>query len=162
MSCEGPRLSYLLRQTQLAIRQKLDKVLQDFGLTPAQYTALSIICAHPEGMFSAALARRLDVTPQSSNEIVASLEQLELIRRDEFAGHRRVLHLRLTAKGRALLARCEKSVDRFEADFFAALSPDEQAQCREMLMRIIRDTRESLTTEPASSDKRSRPQAEAG
>ena len=67
MSVEGPRLSYLLRQTQLANHQHLDRVLQEFGLTPSQYTVLGIVSDHPEGIFSAALARRLGVAPQSSN-----------------------------------------------------------------------------------------------
>ncbi len=142
MMQKAPRISYLLKQLQLANYQRLDNVLRDFGLTPSQYIVLWVVSDHQDGLFSAALARRLGVAPQSSNEIVASLESRELIRRVEDAGPRRVLRLRLTVKGRALLAKCEKAVDRFEADFFAALSSEEEQRLHDMLSRLVRDSRE--------------------
>lgn len=142
-----PRLSYLLRQVQLANRQQLEGGLRVFGLTPSQYMVLSIISDHHEGMFSAALARRLWITPQSSNEIVASLEKMELIRRVEDVGSRRVLRVGVTVKGRALLTKCEKAVDRFEQDFFGALTPDEESQFRELLILLARDVREKMVAD---------------
>lgn len=135
---KNPRSSYLLRQAQLANYQQLDKVVQAFGLTPSQYMVLGIISDHPDGIFSAALARRLGVAPQSSNEIVAELERLEFICRSEDAAHRRVLRLGLTAKGRTLLTKCEKAVDRFEREAFSALKPGELSQFRDMLARLTR------------------------
>jgi DNA-binding MarR family transcriptional regulator len=141
---KGARLSYLMRQAQLALSQQLAEVLQAFGLTPSQYMVLSIVNEHPEGIFSAALARRLGVAPQSSNEIIAGLERLELVRRDEDPGYRRVL--RVTTKGASLLAKCEKQVDRFETEFYGALSATEQSQFRRLLTAIIRDHREKLAT----------------
>ena len=137
-----PRLSYLLRQAQLENRQQLDVVLRVFGLTPAQYMLLNIISDYRDGVFSAELARRLWITPQSSNEIVSSLEKLDLIRRVENSGQRRVLRVGVTVKGRAVLAKCEKSVDRFEAEFFGSLSTVEASELRDMLIGIVRANRE--------------------
>jgi DNA-binding MarR family transcriptional regulator len=144
---KGARLSYLLRQTQVALAQRLSEVLQEFGVTPSQYTVLSIINEHREGIFSAALARRLGVAPQSSNEIVASLERMDLIRRDEDPGYRRILRVGLTAKGVALLNKCDKHVDRFEQRFYGGLSAAEQALLRKMLTTVLRDTREKIATD---------------
>ena len=141
------RLSYLLRQTQVAVGQQLGDVLQEFGLTPSQYTVLSIINEHPDGMFSAALARRLGVAPQSSNEVVASLERLDLIRRDEDPGYRRILRVGLTAKGTALLAKCDKLVDRFEQRFYGGLSAAEQALLRKMLAALLREARTKIAAD---------------
>jgi len=141
---KGARLSYLMRQAQLALSQQLTEVLQAFGLTPSQYMVLSIVNEHPEGIFSAALARRLGVTPQSSNEIIAGLERMELVGRDEDPSYRRVL--RVTAKGAALLGKCEKQVDRFETEFYGALSATEQSQFRRFLTAILRSNREKLAT----------------
>jgi DNA-binding MarR family transcriptional regulator len=143
----GARLSYLLRQAQVALSQQLTQVVQEFGLPPSQYTVLSIIKEHEAGIFSAALARRLGVAPQSSNEIIAGLERMELIGRDEDVGHRRVLRLRLTPKGGALLNKCEKRVDRFEQQFYGGLSAAEQALLRKMLVTVIHDSREKVATE---------------
>lgn len=142
---KGPRSSYLLRQVQLANYQQLDRVVQEFGLTPSQYTVLGIINEHPEGIFSAALARRLGVTPQSGYELLAGLERRGLIRRSEDATSRRVLMAGLTPKGAALLAKCEKAVERFERRFFQALSAEEIDTLRGMLERLARDNREKAS-----------------
>ena len=82
------RLSYLVRQAQLATYQRLDRALRGFGLTPAQYTVLAILSRRGESLSSAALSRRLGVSPQSANEIVASLNALGLVRRTEGAENR--------------------------------------------------------------------------
>lgn len=135
-----PRSSYLLRQAQLANYRELDKVLREFGLTPAQYMVMGIIDDHPEGIFSAALARRLGVAAQSGYELVAGLERRGLIRRAENVAARRVLMAGLTPKGAALLERCERVVERFELRFFSLLSSDEMAQLRALLARLMRET----------------------
>lgn len=144
---KGARLSYLLRQVQVALGQQLGEVLQEFGLTPSQYTVLSIVNEHQEGISSAALARRLGVAPQSSNELVASLERLDLIRRDEDPGFRRVLRAGLSAKGAALLAKCDKQIDRFEQRFYGGLSATEQTQLRKALVTLIRNSREKAASD---------------
>lgn len=139
---KGARLSYLLRQAQLANRQELDAIVQAFGLTPSQYMVLGIIEEHREGISSAMLARRLGVTPQSSYEMVAELERHGLIRRSEEGGARRILKTCLTSKGTALLRRCDKEVASFEERFFARLLPNEIEMLRGLLTRIVRDNRE--------------------
>jgi DNA-binding MarR family transcriptional regulator len=144
---KAARLSYLLRQAQLALSQQLTEVVQAFGLTPSQYSVLSIINEHQEGIFSAALARRLGVAPQSSNELVAGLERMDLIRRDEDPGYKRILRVGLTPKGLAVLNKCDKQVDRFEQKFYGGLSAAEQALFRRLLIRIVRESREKVAAE---------------
>jgi DNA-binding MarR family transcriptional regulator len=134
-----PRSSYLLRQAQLANYRELDKILREFGLTPSQYMVMGIIDEHPEGIFSAALARRLGVAPQSGYELVAGLERRGLIRREADVAARRVLMACLTPKGAALLEKCEGAVERFERRYFALLSPAELAQLRALLVRLMRE-----------------------
>jgi DNA-binding MarR family transcriptional regulator len=131
------RLSYLVRQTQLATYQQLDQALRGFGLTPTQYTSLAILSHRSESLSSAGLARRLGVTPQSANEIVATLGAQQLVRRAEDAADRRAHQLQLTPKGRALLARCDAQVDRFEHAFFGALSAPERDVLRQILIKVI-------------------------
>lgn len=143
----APRLSYLLRQAQLANFQQLDLVVETFGLTPAQYIVLSVVKEHREGVSSATLARRLGVAPQSSHEIVAGLERRHLIQRGEEAASRRGLKVTLTSAGAALLQRCEKAVDSFERRFFASFSSQEQAKLRQLLERLIRDNRERAASD---------------
>jgi DNA-binding MarR family transcriptional regulator len=142
-----PRSSYLLRQAQLANYRQLDKILREFGLTPSQYMVMGIIDDHPEGIFSAALARRLGVAPQSGYEIIAGLERRGLIRRAEDVTARRVLMACLTPKGAALVEKCERAAERFERRFFSALSPAELVQLRALLARLMREPL-PVTSEP--------------
>ena len=130
------RLSYLVRQAQLATYQQLDQALRGFGLTPTQYTVLAILSRRGESLSSAALARRLGVAPQSANEIVATLGARQLVRRTD-AENRRTRRLQLTPKGRNLLAQCDAEVDRFEQAFFGALTAPEREVLRKLLVRVI-------------------------
>src|ERR1700730_1147124 len=116
------RLSYLVRQAQLATYQQLDQALRAFGLTPAQYTALAILSRRGESLSSAELARRLRLTPQSANAVVGTLDPQQLVRRSEEGENRGARALQLTPKGRALRARCDAEVVRFERAFFGELS----------------------------------------
>jgi DNA-binding MarR family transcriptional regulator len=147
MMLKNALLSYLLRQAQLANYQQLDEIVQEFGMTPSQYMVLGIVREHRTGVSSAALAKRLGVAPQSSYEIVAGLERQGLIRRTEDLGARRVLRVCLTAKGSALLVKCDRDVARFEGRFFAGLSADETNVLRELLTRVIRDSREKAASD---------------
>ncbi len=141
------RLSYLVRQAQLAIYQRLDQALRGFGLTPAQYTVLAILSRRSESLSSAALSRRLGVSPQSANEIVATLSAQHLVCRTEGAGNRRIRRLELTPRGRNLLAQCDAEVDRFEEAFFGALTVPEQETLRRLLIRLIAADRSAQATE---------------
>jgi DNA-binding MarR family transcriptional regulator len=141
------RLSYLVRQAQLAIYQRLDRALRGFGLTPAQYTVLAILSRPGESLSSAALSRRLGVSPQSANEIVATLSALGLVRRTEGAENRRIRRLGLTLRGRNLLVQCDAEVDRFEDALFCALAAPERETLRELLIRLIAADRSAQARE---------------
>jgi DNA-binding MarR family transcriptional regulator len=142
------RLSYLVRQAQLATYQRLDRALRGFGLTPAQYTVLAILSRRGESLSSAALSRRLGVSPQSANEIVATLSALDLVRRTESADNRRIRRLELTLRGRNLLVQCDAEVDRFEEAVFGVLAAPEREMLRRLLIRVIVAERSAQATEP--------------
>jgi DNA-binding MarR family transcriptional regulator len=139
------RLSYLVRQAQLATYRRLEEALRAFGLTPAQYTVLAVLSRRGESLSSAALARRLGVAAQSANEIVATLGAQQLVRRID-AENRRTRALQLTPKGRNLLARCDAEVDRFEQAFFGALATPEREVLRDLLIRVIAADRGAQAT----------------
>ena len=90
------------------------------------------------GLSNAQLARRALVSPQSMNEVLLALEQRGLVRRRAHPDHGRILQARLTAKGRALLARCDAEVHEVEARMVGGLSEHEQATLRGALLSSIR------------------------
>ncbi len=127
-----PRVSYLVKELERALRARIDETLQPFELTAVQYTALSVLSLHA-GMSSAQLARRSFVSPQAAHEMVGALERRGFIRRQLDSVGGRALSIFLTSRGERTLTRCEDRVDALEASFLRGFSAREQAQFRTML-----------------------------
>src|SRR3954454_15727461 len=85
-STVSPRLSYVIGRLDRALRREIGALVAPFGLTVPKYTALSILRDRP-GLSNAQMARRSYVTPQSMNEVLASLEADGLIVRAPAANH---------------------------------------------------------------------------
>jgi DNA-binding MarR family transcriptional regulator len=137
----APRRFYMIKQIERLTYQRLDEALRQRGLTPTQYMVLSLSHAHGEPQSSADLARRARTSAQSMNEIIAALEAKALIERHEDPDRRRILRVSLTRAGKAALAACDKDVDALEAEFFAVLTPGENALLRELLGTLLRGLR---------------------
>jgi DNA-binding MarR family transcriptional regulator len=121
------RLSYVIARLDRAIRRGIEERLAPHGLSVSQYTALSVLHNRP-GLSNAQLARRTFVTPQSMNEVIASLEDAKLIRREVDQNHRRVLRARLTARGNRLFARLDEEIGDLEEEMLSGLSQEERHQ----------------------------------
>jgi DNA-binding MarR family transcriptional regulator len=144
-----PRVSYLVKELERALRARIDEILRPFELTAVQYTALSVLSLQP-GMCSAHLARRSFVSPQAANEMVSVLERRGLIRRHGDKEGGRALCIFLTASGERTLARCDLQVDALEVRFLAAFTGPAETQFREML-KMGRDAVRVEETVPARS-----------
>ncbi len=96
------------------IRAHLDDALARHGVTTTEYMALSELRTR-EGVSSAELARIAFVTPQAMNLIILDLERRRLIRRDPHPDGGRVRCARLTAEGRSVLRKCDRSLDDIES-----------------------------------------------
>jgi len=134
------RTIYLIRRVQLDSSNALQERLQSVGLTSSQYTAISML-GHRGELSSAALARKLKITPQSMNEVIATLEEKKLVSREEALDNRRVLLVKLTAAGRRQLDACDEIVDKLEEEFLGCLSRKELTAIRETLLKILDNAR---------------------
>jgi DNA-binding MarR family transcriptional regulator len=72
------------------------------------------------------------------SEVIDALERKGLIKRDPHPNHRRLLPARLTAKGRRVLAACEREVDAMEAAMLLDLSSRERTALEESLKSVVR------------------------
>jgi DNA-binding MarR family transcriptional regulator len=138
-----PTLLYLVGRIDRVVRRAMGTVLEAQGLSVNQYATLSVLDRR-SGLSNAQLARRALVSPQAMNEVLLGLEQRGLVRRRAHPDHGRILQARLTAKGRALLARCDAEVHQVEARMVSGLSQDEQAALRGALLSSIRKLRGGL------------------
>jgi DNA-binding MarR family transcriptional regulator len=119
------RVGYELKRAQQAFCVMVDDALRRVGLTNAQYAVLAML--EDEGALSSAeLARRCFVTPQTMNQIVASLQARALVGRAAHPHHGRILQTSLTEHGRSLVAAAHERVQAVEARMVAGLSEHER------------------------------------
>jgi len=118
-----PRVGYLVYRVERRLRARLDEELRLIGVSTPEYVTLSLLHER-DGLSCAQLARWVLVTPQAMNLVISALERRKLIRRRPDPQHRRVLRASVTAKGLDILARCDRAMDRIEADMLGDLPPD--------------------------------------
>jgi DNA-binding MarR family transcriptional regulator len=106
-------IGYLLRQASYVFRRAMDADLSRFGLSGAQYSALSVLARDP-GMSGADLARACNTTPQAMNGLIVALERDALIARRPHPTHGRIVQLTLTRKGEKLLEDATPAVRALE------------------------------------------------
>ena len=135
-----PRVTYLVKRLEQAVRAYLDEATMEIGLTTPQYAALSSLDAKP-GLSSAELARLSFISAQAMHQMVAAMERKGLIRREAAPHHRKQLRIFLTEHGGACLRHCEERADELERSMFAGMSPAE----RNTLARLLRKCSDSLT-----------------
>jgi DNA-binding MarR family transcriptional regulator len=132
------RISYVVARLERAIRGEISAGVSPHGLTTLQYTTLSVLHRHGAPLSNAQLARRAYMTPQAMSEVIEALEGKRLIARNRHPTHVRLLPATLTAKGRRVLADCEREVDEMEDRMFAGLSARERTAFHKALKTAVR------------------------
>lgn len=151
----GLRLIYAIGRFETALRIELKRRLAPLDLTISEFTALSVLRAR-SGLSNAQLARRSLVTPQAMNQVLASLEEKGLVRRQaapghDSRGHHRARATKLTAKGERRAMLCDKIVDAVEDASFAGLDPTQRAAMAQMLRGATQRLRTNLNEVPVGS-----------
>ena len=142
---EDGYLGYLLRQAGAAYRLKMERALVDMGVTPPQFSVLTMLVAYP-GLSNADLARLSLLTPQTVSVIVANLERADAITRRPHSVHGRIQHIDVTDTGKELLARCRKRVQVIEHQLRSRLSLEEERTIRRWLVSLaVEDVPDSQT-----------------
>jgi DNA-binding MarR family transcriptional regulator len=132
-----PRISYVVARLERAIRRAINERVSLYDLTVLQYTTLSVLGRRGE-LSNAQLARRAYMSPQAMSEVIEALEAKGLIKRSQHPNHGRVYPATLTAKGRKVLAACERLIDEMETEMLAGLSATEQGRLRHGLIHAVR------------------------
>ena len=133
----APTLLYLIGRMDRVVRRAIGEAVKDHGLSVNQYTTLSVL-DHRSGLSNAQLARRALVSPQSMNEVLLSLEDRGLVRRQAHPEHGRILQARLTTKGRKVLAACDAQVAAIESAMVDGLTPAQHDALRRSLLACVR------------------------
>jgi DNA-binding MarR family transcriptional regulator len=129
-------IGYLLRQAQVAVRNRIERALADLGVTHPQFAVMTILNAY-DAPSAADVARLTMLTPQTVNVIVHNLERDGLIERTPDPDHGRILRLTLSEEGRPLLKRCRGRVQVIEARMLVGLSTAEETAVRRWLAGLV-------------------------
>jgi DNA-binding MarR family transcriptional regulator len=133
-------LIYAIGRVNQGIQRQLRAHLKAVGLSIQEYTALSVLAARPS-LSNAQLARRALVAPQSMLEILAKLEQRDLITRATDPSHALIRRAQLTEDGRALLAQAEPAANKVEQELLAHIPAADRAAT----MRALRAAMEGYS-----------------
>ena len=146
-----PRTLYLIKRAEIEVTSRMAKALEEYDITPIQFTVLYFVDYDKGDLSSAQLSRRFSMTPQSMNELVGVLEKKKLLKKTLDPAHRRILRISLTAKGKKLLNDCNTALDSMEKTLLKGLSDAETQTLRNLIGRILETSREtSLTKYPMS------------
>lgn len=127
-----------MRMVSASLSQQLERSLRPLGLTHAQLAALAQLeVAAPEALSGATMGHRAGVTPQSMSSAIASLLERGLVVRAPNPRHGRVLDVRVTSTGSALLQKAQAATEVVERRSVAALSDDEQRELRRLLTTMM-------------------------
>lgn len=134
------RLPYLIGRTDRVVKRRLTEALAPHGITLPLFTAMSVL--HARGSLSnAQLAERSFMSPQSANEIVKTMEARGWVVREPDPTHGRIVKLSLTASAQALLALCDTTVKKLEAEMLEGIDPEHVALLQRLLTTCARNLR---------------------
>jgi len=146
---DTPRgIAYLFGRLDHLLNRQLGKAVAPYGITVAQYTALSVLRRHGQ-MSNAQLAERSMVSPQSANGIIKSMQHKGWVQRESASTHGRIIHLCLTPAGHDLLAQCDCAVARVERSMLASLSTAQQAALHAQLRDMLKGLAEQQAIPPS-------------
>ena len=137
----NPRILYLIKRAEIEVTSRMSRALEEFDITPIQFTILYFVDYDKGDLSSAQLSRRFSMTPQSMNELVAVLERKKLLKKSVDPAHKRILRLSLTAKGKRLLQICNNALDHLEESLLDGFSAVETNTFRGLIGKILETAR---------------------
>jgi DNA-binding MarR family transcriptional regulator len=128
-------IGYQVRQTQSAIFRDISRSIGDLGVTPGEFSLLTMVEANP-GLNSITLARLYRLDKATLSLSLKRLVGRGLIRTERNERDRRYYSLRLTAAGRKLLQRVTRRIEKQERAMDAVLKAGERELILDLLKRI--------------------------
>jgi DNA-binding MarR family transcriptional regulator len=133
----------LIGMVRSQLMAALDEQLAKLGLTGAQLPVLYWIGQMPDAT-AATLCRAIGTDTGSMTRMLARLEEKGFIRRVRSQSDRRIVHLNLTAAGKALRPMIVPRVVKVLNHFLVGFRRDELETLKTLLQRMLANSREML------------------
>jgi DNA-binding MarR family transcriptional regulator len=129
-------LNWLLIRASMTVKQRLVKLAEEYNLTLMQ--ALTLCLIEPgQTIHMSAISELLACDASNVTGIVERLSVGSYISRRESSSDRRVKTIQLTPSGEALRDRLLPRITEISAPSLAALSQDESAQLKALLIKTL-------------------------
>ncbi|MDD5648542.1 MAG: winged helix DNA-binding protein [Dehalococcoidia bacterium] len=128
--------SLILSQAFVNWHKAFMRVLDPYKLTYSQWIIMHTLMATGESMSPSELNRYLTIEGTSISVVIDGIERRGLIQRRRSRADRRVVKVRLTAEGHALLNEIDSQIGRLINEIFGPLTAVERKQLIALCRRI--------------------------
>ena len=129
-------VGYNCRRAYITIMPLFEKRMAKFELRPVDFTVLSLLKANPN-INQKRLSKAINVSPPNLATLLDRLEQRDLVMRQRNPRDRRSQTLVLTAAGKSMCIKAEKTAAELEEKATEALNDAERAQLIKLLQKIF-------------------------
>jgi DNA-binding MarR family transcriptional regulator len=147
-------VGYLLGRARASLLTRVDTELEPLGLSAMQFAVLKHL-TQGTARTAADLCRLLSYDTGAMTRILDRLEETGLLRRERCREDRRVVFLRVSGAGRALLPRLLAVGERVLAAHLADFTHTEISALKAYLGRMIDNGQAQADTQPPSSGENS-------
>lgn len=129
--------SHLLYLTAHHWRLAVDRRLRGLGMSQASWVAVAAIARNDTPLSQSELAQELGIENATLVPLINRLVEQQLVRRILTAQDKRKRLLVATEQGMALYHQVKTVADSLREEILSAISPEEQAQTRKVLEKLL-------------------------
>lgn len=119
------------------LQHDMERLFEDYGLTPQRYNVLRILRGHGEpGLPSLEIAAQMVSRMPDITRLIDRLEAAGLVRRKRSAQDRRVVRISITPKALKVLSKLDQPVLAKHRQQMHCLSLAERKQLNELLVKL--------------------------
>lgn len=139
-------LGFLLTDTARMFRKLIDRRLQPFGLTRAQWAVLAMLGSR-DGVSQSDLAEELEIEKSTVGRLIDHVEARGWIERRPMATDRRLWRVHLTEQARPLIQRVTQVILATRTEMLHGLTVEQQRQLSDALASVKSNLSSALDSE---------------
>ena len=130
-------MGYNARRAALKVIGLFSQRMVDFGLTPVDFSVLSLI-GHNPGITSRQLCSALHILPPNLVGKISAMQARELIDRRPHPQDGRAVGLHLSVEGELFMRQAEQAASQLEVEVTSGLSAAEKKTLLRLLQKVYR------------------------
>jgi DNA-binding MarR family transcriptional regulator len=140
-------LGFLLGDAARLLRKVIDRRLQPFGLTRAQWAVLAMLASR-DGRSQSELADELEIEKSTVGRLIDHVEASGLVERRPMANDRRLWRVHLTERARPLIERVTQVILATRTEMLHGLTVEQQHRLSDGLAVVKSNLSAALEAEP--------------